>query len=144
MELLSILFFALEHDSPIVQEMLFLMFHLDIETLNSPYLESWYIHLCVCRQLKSYGDRLTNEVILIFSSPQNLGSPKIHKYAITFDLSRHPKSSLSATTGYFFSTERFPLLKIVSDNNSVFRSLRLTCHSPKMSRSIFQYGVSIL
>ena len=41
---------------------------------------------------------------LIFSSNQNLDKPKIPKYAFIFDLSRHAKSSLTATTGFVSST----------------------------------------
>ena len=41
---------------------------------------------------------------LIFSSHQNLDSPKVPTYAFTFYLSWHAKSSLTATTGFMSST----------------------------------------
>ena len=42
---------------------------------------------------------------LFFSSHQDLDSPKISKKTITFGLSRHPKSSSTAITGFMSSTK---------------------------------------
>ena len=71
---------------------------------------------------------------------------KFPNYAFPSDSSLHSKSSLSATTGFSFSTkfavERFLKLRNISGYNCPSRSLRLTSESPKKSRSNFQYGVS--
>ena len=100
-------------------------------------------HLRLCRNPKTCGDLLTNQTI-DFPSHQNLQSPKILKFAITFDLSRHAKSSSTATTGFISSTKMaiggFSLLTSISADNYPFYSLRLTSDSPKKS-SIFQYGI---
>ena len=81
----------------------------------------------------------------IFLDHQNLDSPKFPKYAITFDLFWHSKSSLSATTGFISSTkvaiENFPLSRTISGFNYSFCSLRLTSDCPKKSKSSSQYGV---
>ena len=77
-------------------------------------------------------------------SHQNLDSAKIPKCAISFDLSRHAKSSLSATTGFMSSTKvavkGFPLLRSISANNYLLCSLRLTSDCPEKS-NFFQHGV---
>ena len=78
---------------------------------------------------------------LIFFSHQNLDNLKVPKYAIAFDLSRHAKSSLTATTGFMSSiniaTEIFPLLTSISANNYPVRSLRLTSDGPKGQEIVF-------
>ena len=76
---------------------------------------------------------------LIFSSHQNLDSPKIRKYAITLQLSRHAKSSLTATRGFIFSTTvsiKLSISRNVTGNNYLFPSLRLTSDSPR-SQEVF-------
>ena len=83
--------------------------------------------------------------IIPFLLNQILDSPKFLKHAITLDLSRQAKSSLSATTGFICSTmvatERSLFLKKNNGINYPFHSLRLTSDSPLMSRIVFQYGV---
>ena len=78
---------------------------------------------------------------LIFSSDQNLDNPKFPQFAITFVLSRDPKSSSSACTGFISSTkvaiEMHTPLRSISGNNYPVRSLRSTSDSPKMSKSFF-------
>ena len=73
---------------------------------------------------------------------------KIQKDAITFDLCRHAKSSLTATTVFISSTKfaikGFSLLKGISGNICnihPLRCLQLTSDRPKKSRSFLQYGV---
>ena len=76
---------------------------------------------------------------------QNRDVPKSPKNAFTFDLSRHEKSSLTATTVFMSSTkvaiEGFSFLEGNNANNYLFRSLQLTCATSKKSRSILQNGV---
>ena len=82
---------------------------------------------------------------LIFSSNPNFQNPNFPKYAVTFDLFRHAKSSLTASTGFIFSTKVaikvFPLLRNNIGNNYPFRSLWLTCDCPENSASFFRYEV---
>ena len=82
---------------------------------------------------------------MMFSWHQNLDTPKILKYAIIFDLSRHAKSSLTANTVFMSSIKvkikEFPLLRGISGFSYPFRSLQLTSDSPRKARGIFQYGV---
>ena len=82
---------------------------------------------------------------LIFSSHPNFQNPNFPKNAVTFDLFRHAKSSLTATTGFIFSTKVaikvFPLLRNNIGNNYPFRSLWLTSDCPENAASFFRYEV---
>ena len=82
---------------------------------------------------------------LIFSSHPNFQNPNFPKYAVTFDLFRHAKSSLTASTGFIFSTKvaikMFPLLRNNIGNNYPFRSLWLTSDCQENSASFFRYEV---
>ena len=120
------------------------MFYLDFETLNSPKLQAWYLSSwCLPKPSNVWGK--FDCQIFVFSAHQNLDSPEIPKYAITFDSSRHSKSSLSITTDFISSAkvtiEKFLLLRSISGNDYRFRSLRWACDSPKMSNSFFWYRV---
>ena len=82
---------------------------------------------------------------MIFSTHFNLNKTDFPKNAINFDLSRHAKLPLTATTGFISSTKieirGFPFCRSISSSNYPFCYLRLTSDSPEKSRSVFQYGV---
>ena len=83
--------------------------------------------------------------LLNFSLHMNLQKWKVPKYAFTFDLSRHAKSSLIETTGFISSNKvaikPFPLSASISGNNYFFDSLRFTSNGPIVSRNVLQSGV---
>ena len=72
---------------------------------------------------------------VIFSWHQNLDSPKVPKYSITF------VSALTATTAFMSSTKvavkGFPFLRSISANEYRFCSLRLTSDSTKCQEVFF-------
>ena len=98
------------------------------------------IHFGCRRKLEHFGDQLTNES-LIFSWYIISDCPKISNYDITFDLSQHSKSCLSATTTLISSTkvtiETFLFLKNTSGNIYLFRSLRLTSDRQNCQEAFF-------
>ena len=57
---MSILFVALESDSPMFQKLLFIIFPFDIEILRNWRLGIFRLGLC--RKCKTCGDRLTNQI----------------------------------------------------------------------------------
>ena len=83
---------------------------------------------------------------LIFPLHENLDCPKFPNYAITFDLSRLAKSSLTATPGFLSLTKvvikKFPLFRSISAINYPFRSLCLTPDSPKKVEVFFNMEFS--
>ena len=80
-----------------------------------------------------------------FASHQNLDIPKIPKHVFTFDLCRHAKSSLTATTNFMHSTKvaikKCPLLIGISGNNYSFIPCIWLRIVPKGWESVLQYGV---
>ena len=72
--------------------------------------------------------------------------PNFPEYPITFILSRHLKSSLTTLTGFMssinFANKEFPLLGVLLLMTifHLFRSLQLTCDSPKNLKNCFRYA----
>ena len=66
------------------------------------YIRRGVFHCLLTRKLQNHGEKLI-DYSLIFFSHQNHDRPKHPKCAITFDPSRHSKSSLSVTTGFISS-----------------------------------------
>ena len=108
--------------------------------LSHYMIQFLYQRLHLTRNLCNWAKRWK---ALIFSLHQNPDSPKIPKCVNTFALSRHAKSSLTATTGFLsysnIGIKKSLLLLNISPNNHLYRSL--TSDSPKKSRNSFQYRV---
>ena len=134
-------------DSPIFQTTLVIFFRLDFQKIL--ILHNWrlgHFHHGFAKSFELVMDDCYTK-FLIFFPHQNLDNPKFPKkcHAITFDLSPHSRSSLSATTAFISPTkvaiESFLLLLNTSGFNYNFCSLRLTSDSPKTTGSIFKNGV---
>ena len=145
LEILWISVLALENWQSGCPKILIIMFHLDTETLNSPWLEVLYIP----RKLESCGANSIDKsnhwvipgnrilIVQIFQSMQKL-------WVLW---SRHSKSSLSATKGFISSTksaiETFLLLKNITVNNYSFHSFQWTSDSTKNSKKCFSIWILI-
>ena len=106
------------------------MFHLQIElSVTRNLVTSFLVSAENSKLVKIYGQ--INSLICL--SHQKINKPNFPKYAITSDLSRHAKSSLTATTGVIPSIKvaikGFPILRSISASDYPFRYLRLTSDS---------------
>ena len=131
-------------DSPLLQMMLFIMFHLDIELSILRNEGLCIFHHGLCLKFETFRDRLTNQTIDFFLASESwfCESSKIYLYfwfILAFKLIFVHNYRLP-----FFHQHRSRKVFAfgnISDNNYAFCSLQLTFDSPKMSGSIFQYGV---
>ena len=136
--LISFLFWNI--DLPIFQTMLFIMFHLDIETLNDRIQRFGNFHLGLCE------DSILLEIYWqiepwIFFRITILIVRRIQNMLDLFELSHRANTSLTATAGFMSFTkvaiEGFLLLMAISGDNCPFVALQLTSDSLKSQEVSF-------